>query len=347
MKKTYKILLIGPFPPPYSGMTIQMTLWREFLIQEGHKVGHISTLPRLKKIAPVRSILFLIHLLMKVPRYHIINIHSGSGLYFFAFTVPVVILSKILRKRVFITFKGGEADKFFSTHPKAKRYLKQADAILVPSGYLKSLFSGLDIDAHVVYNILNIKERSDEIAENFQDKVNLIVARNLEPFYNIRMAIDAFRIIKKEVSEAVLHIFGDGSERQKLESYVNKLNIPDIIFHGNVQHNELYKYYRASHVFLNPSFIDNAPNSVIEAYYFKVPVVSTNVGGVPYILENGVSGYLVEPDNAQAMAQCALKILKNKKFADRFIEKGKEIMERHSWSNIYQSFLKIVESQQN
>jgi glycosyltransferase involved in cell wall biosynthesis len=102
--------------------------------------------------------------------------------------------------------------------------------------------------------------------------------------------------------------------------------------------------YRSASVVLNPSRVDNMPNSVIEAMASGAPVVSTNVGGVPFVVRHEVCGILVPPGDPVAMAAAALRLLMDPAHANRLRDAAlREVQQytwpqvRHRWAAIYAS----------
>jgi glycosyltransferase involved in cell wall biosynthesis len=87
-------------------------------------------------------------------------------------------------------------------------------------------------------------------------------------------------------------------------------------------------------LFLNPSLVDNMPISVLEALASGVPVVSTRVGGVPYIVEHGKTALLVPPGDAGAMARALLELLGNPAQAERLARAGRESVHQYTWLNV-------------
>jgi phenylacetate-CoA ligase len=83
------------------------------------------------------------------------------------------------------------------------------------------------------------------------------------------------------------------------------------------------------------------PNSVLEAMACGVPVISTNVGGVPYIVHDGQTALLVEPDNAQQMAMAIVKLHGDKEMRQIFADKGQTEAARYFWSEVRPRWLAL------
>lgn len=240
---------------------------------------------------------------------------------------------------VIVNYRGGGADAFFN---RSWRFvypsLKRASLIIVPSGFLEDVFSRRGVATVVVPNIIDLSRFSflqNKSSEVQQAYPRLLVARNLEALYDNATAIRAFHIIRREYSEAQLTIVGDGPERDSLKKLVSELKLGGAVkFTGKLDNAALPALYQTADISLNPSLIDNMPISVLESLASGVPVVSTDVGGVPYLLENGCTGLLVPPQNPDAMAKAILKLLHDESFADSLRKNGTLYVQKFKWKNV-------------
>jgi len=99
-------------------------------------------------------------------------------------------------------------------------------------------------------------------------------------------------------------------------------------------------------LFINTTNFDNTPVSVIEAMALGLPVVSTNVGGVPYLIENGVNGCLIEKTNVEDMFHSLSSILDNQSFAETLSRDARKKAEKFDWEHIKPLWLKVFEETQ-
>ena len=83
-----------------------------------------------------------------------------------------------------------------------------------------------------------------------------------------------------------------------------------------------------------------APNSIIEAFACGLPVVSTNAGGIPYIVENERTGLLVEVDDHEALARAAIRLFEEEGLAARLISAAHDEVQKYSWQNVRQEWLR-------
>lgn len=332
------VLLVGPYPPPRDGMSAQLARWAEGLAAEGHRVVVMDTRPG-QRHRPVRRWLsFIVRLLAALPGVRWVNVHSGSDVYFFAFTSPAILLGRLLGKTVLVTYKGGRAEPFFRQYPFAARILRLAHVVFVPSPYLKGvLHERAGIDPIVMPNILVMDVPSDAVPHE-PDQPLVLVTRNFDTMYDIPTALGAFAVIQKTHPHACLSLFGDGPLRGRLEEWVEEHGLRNVSFHGNRPPEELAHAYARASLFLNPSTVDNTPNSIVEALAFGVPVVSTDVGGIPDLTEHGKAADLVPAGDPEEMARKALQLLADPRRRDEFRKAGLVIAARFSWSPVYHLF---------
>ena len=340
--RSARIALIGPVPPPYAGMSAQVMRWARNLQVEGHEVRVVSTRCDLAGRPARRAAAFLIDLLAAIQWARIVNVHTGSHRSFHAFATPSVLFGRLLGRRVLVTYKGGEALPFLTSSRLARSILKFAGAVLVPSGYLRSVMARFDIQAHIVPNIL---EPPGQRPAGRRDEAfpTLIVTRNLEPLYSVGIALRAFARVRLQFPGARLEVYGDGSERAGLESYCRSERLENVTFHGNVPPEEIQEALLHATLFLNPSTVDNTPNSLLEALNAGTPVVTSDVGGIEYLVQHRESALLVPPRDDQKMAEAALTILLDPGLADRLIRRGREIASSFLWSSVYASYRSVIE----
>ena len=103
---------------------------------------------------------------------------------------------------------------------------------------------------------------------------------------------------------------------------------------GPVPHGDVARWLANADVFLNTTNVDNTPVSVLEAQAAGLAVVSTNVGGLPYLLEDGADALLVAPDDAESMARAVLRVVSEPGLATALAARGREKAERFDWGRV-------------
>ena len=140
---------------------------------------------------------------------------------------------------------------------------------------------------------------------------------NFRPVKRILDAIEIFALVRAKMP-ARLVMIGDGPDRAPAEELARKLGVQDdVLFLG--QQNEVQEKLSQADLFLLPSRLESFGLAALEAMACETPVIATNVGGLPEVVENGVDGYLVEPGDVKTAAKYAIELLSR---ADRGREMG-------------------------
>jgi N-acetyl-alpha-D-glucosaminyl L-malate synthase BshA len=166
-------------------------------------------------------------------------------------------------------------------------------------------------------------------------KENEKIITHISNFRKVKRIPDVIKVffnIQKEIP-AKLMMVGDGPEKEKAEALCQELGIQDkVIFFGNS--NEIDKILCLTDLFLLPSQTESFGLAALEAMACKVPVISSNSGGLAEVNFDGVSGYLSDVGNTDEMAVNALKILKDEKTLAAFKENAFEVAKQFDIKNI-------------
>lgn len=301
--------------------------------------GKLRKLQAIKYVRTVTtSVLYCLNLLREVRKYDVIHIFSASYLSFLIAPTPAILASKLYGKKIVLNYHSGEAEDHLrrwrrSTIP----ILNLTDAIAVPSEYLVRVFAEFGLKATAIFNIIEL----DRFV--FRERTNLrpifLSNRNLEAHYGVDSVLRAFALVQQQVPEAVLTVVGDGSQRQALEQLASELNLKSTSFTGRVEHEEIYRHYADADVFLNASRIDNQPLSLLEAFACGLPVVTTDAGGIPDIVTDGETGFVVAVDDHQALAQAAMKLLGDHNKATTMTLKARAECNKYTWETVCDRWL--------
>lgn len=345
-----RVMLVGPLPPPSGGMANQCLQLADLLAADGVRVDLVQTNPPYRPAwagqvrglrALFRLVPYLVRLWITLGRNDVAHVFANSGWAWHLFAMPAVVLARLRRVPVIVNYHGGEADRFFATAPAwVRKSLGLADALVVPSGFLEAVFSRLGFRPQVVPNVVDLARfRPREIPADTGDP-HVIVTRNLEPIYDIPTALRAFALISVRFPGARLTVAGTGPELERLRALAAEMGMADrVSFPGRIDNRDIHALYGSADVLLNPSTADNMPISLLEAFASGVPVVSTDVGGIPYLVRNGENALLVPAGDCQAMADAALAILDDPQFAARLAAGGQSTVSAYSWPRVRRLWL--------
>ena len=332
--------LVGPLPPPSGGMANQTRQLARLLDEAGLRVELVQVNPPysaawIERLRGIRAVARLIPYLGRLWRcagqVDLLHVMANSGWAWHLFAAPAIWIGYLRGRPVVVNYRGGEAEAFLAKQARLVRAtLTKASLLIVPSGFLKDVFSKHGISADIVPNIVDLSRFAP--AKRLPGCVHLIVTRNLEHLYDIPTAIRAFARVRAALPSARLSVAGSGPERGALEALTVQLGVADAVtFTGRLDNERIADLYRSADLVLNPSTADNMPNSLLEAMASGVPIVSTNVGGVPFMVEEGRTGLLVPPGDPDAMAAAARRVLSDPALAERLRVAGRAEAERYTW----------------
>lgn len=340
----FRIGLIGPLPPPAGGMANQTRQLAELLRAENAQVTLVQTnapyRPAWVGNIPVARALFrLIPYLWSVWRAagdsNVVHVMANSGWSWHLFAAPAIWLAWLRGVPVVVNYRGGEAADFLArAHRSVRASMRRVSLLIVPSSFLQQVFAGFAMHADIVPNIVDLK-RFHARADRRGGAAHIVVARNLEPLYDNSSALRAFQIIHGQLADARLTIAGSGPEARQLQDLARELGLQEVVtFTGRLDRDAMAALLRSADVSINPSLADNMPNSILESLASGVPVVSTNVGGIPHMVEHGTTALLVAPSDAQAMAESCLLLLRDDALWQRMSEAGRAAVQRYTWQQV-------------
>lgn len=343
-----RIGLVGPLPPPAGGMANQTRQLSELLQREGAIVTivqvNMDCQPRfVERVRGLRALVRLVPYigrLWKVAgRSELVHVMANSGWSWYLYAVPALCIARLRRTPSVLNYRGGEAETFLARSRRGvAKHMQRANVLVVPSGFLQRVFARYGMRSEVVPNIVDV-DRFRPAAARSSEGARLVVARNLEPIYDIPTALRAFALIRSVIPEATLVVAGTGPALRALQSLASDLDIAGSVeFCGRMDRDQMADLYRSAAIVLNPSRVDNMPNSVLEAMASGVPVVSTNVGGVPFILSDGVTGLLVAAGDHEAMAAAAQRVMLDPELAARLRRAALAEVAKYTWPRVKQQW---------
>ena len=289
----------------------------------------------------VTSLLYVANLLQSVWRYDVVHAFSASYTSFLLAPVPAMLIGRLFGKRVLVNYRSGEArDHLNRWGWHAIPLLRLAHEIVVPSNYLVDVFAEFGLRATAVPNFLDLDalpyRRRTVIRPRF------LANRNFEVHYGVADVIRAFAIIRESHPDAELEIVGDGPLRNDLHLLARSLNLTSLKFIGAIKPEQMPAFYDRCDVYLNAPLIDNMPTSVIESFATGVPVVTSDAGGIPYIVRDGENGLVVPSGDFAAMASGALRLIAEPELAVRLADRARhEAVQRYTWQAVRDGWRRV------
>jgi glycosyltransferase involved in cell wall biosynthesis len=185
----------------------------------------------------------------------------------------------------------------------------------------------------------------DKYPFQLRNQVNpqLLWVRSLTSIYNPKMAIDVLENLKRSYPKAELCMIGPekGMTIEELSNYA-KLKKVNVTFTGKLSKPEWTKRSEKFDVFINTTHFDNTPVSVIEAMALGLPIVSTNVGGIPFLLKNNETALLVQDSAVDEMTQAIIKLIENSELANQLSQNGRKLAEQFDWNSVKNQWKEIL-----
>ena len=330
-----RILLISNYKENKGGISIQVELLQKLLHQEELIADIFSTTGSFAK----RLFLFFWKLLKSAHKYDILHIHACSYWGFYPLVLGVLV-GRLRKKKIIATYHGGDAAVFFRKHPRFVRFfLKRTNVNIVLSPFIGNIFDEFGIPYIIIPNILEIK--NNKHIERNEVRPRFISVRSLTPTYNISCIIKAFELVLRSYPEATLTILSDGEMRLELEQLVKEQQMQGVTFVGQVKNTDIYSYLTENDIFVSAPLIDNQPVSVLEAFSSGLLVISSNVGGVPYMVEDGRTGLLFPSDDYNALAEKMTLAVKNQEDSIKMTKNAYKELEKYNWTAIREQLLPI------
>jgi glycosyltransferase involved in cell wall biosynthesis len=253
----------------------------------------------------------------------------------FWYAITVAGLCRSLGLKYIPILHGGNLPHRLKTHPRIlKNFLNKAHKLVSPSDYLKHAFAKAGFhNIQAIPNSIELEKYEFKARENVQPK--LLWVRSFAAIYNPLMAVKVLEALKTSFPEAQLTMVGpdkDGS-LELCKNWANDKGL-SVTFTGLLPKTEWTTLAAAHDIFINTSRFDNMPVSVIEAMALGLPIVSTNVGGIPFMIQNRVNGMLVPDNDVLAMKAAIEELIKNSKLVSDISINAREFTEKLDWLQI-------------
>ena len=170
----------------------------------------------------------------------------------------------------------------------------------------------------MIVSFLTRKILTNKNPKEFKDnKYNLLFVGNLLIAKGVDILLEAFALIQKENSDIGLIFVGEGEEKERLLSRSKELGINEkVIFYGRVEYEEIPTMMHYSDILILPSIEEGVGRVILEAMSMKLPVIASNIGGIPLVIDDLKDGLLFKVGDINALTKHVLFLINNKKFSD-------------------------------
>ena len=333
-----KILYIGNDLAKKTNYNSSMNTLCEHLSSSGINITRASS--KNNKVLRLLDMLLKVLVHYKKVSYVIIDTFSTSNFYY---ALLVSQLARLLKLKYIPILHGGNlSNRLSSSGNYVTNLFQNATRLVAPSEYLYQQFNQLGYE-----NLICIPNAIPLQNYTFRHRIHtnpkLLWIRSFQQLYNPRLAIEVLENLSVLYPESELCMVGpdkDGS-LEELKKYV-KENDLRVSFPGKLSKPDLISLSEDYCIFLNTSNVDNTPVSVMEAMALGLPVVSTNVGGMPYLIQNDQTGLLVPPDDAKAMTDACIKFISEPEFSTQLAKNARIEVENFDWERVKHQWLDLL-----
>ncbi|PKP26357.1 MAG: glycosyl transferase family 1 [Bacteroidetes bacterium HGW-Bacteroidetes-2] len=333
-----KILYIGNQLKQNNFTPTSVDILGTLLIKEGYLVHTASN----KKNKGLRLLDMCFSIIKYRNKIDIVLIDTYSTTNFY-YAVTVAWWCRFFKIPYIPILHGGNLPYRLQKSKKlSNRLFQQAKVNVTPSGYLLQKFKDAGYSNLVL--IPNSLELKNYVFKQRKMAPAFLWVRSFSKIYNPLMALKVIDKIRKTYPEATLCMVGpdkDGSLEQ-CKKWAIANNIP-VTFTGKLSKKDWLALSEDFTIFINTANFDNTPFTILEAMALGIPIVSTNVGGIPYLLEDRQTAILVNPEDAEAMTTAIKHLLQNEILAQTIAKTARKKVETFDWNEVKHLWKSVFE----
>ena len=265
--------------------------------------------------------------------------------YALTFSCLVILLAKLFNIPYIPVLRGGYLSERYRKYPPIFIFLfSNASTIICPSKYLKRCFDDKNYTIKVIPNYIDLKMYSFKIRK--QIKPQILWVRSIHNIYNPLMAVHVLDGIKKKYPDARLCMVGpvkDNRVMEQLKILISRLDLQDhVLFSGQLSKIEWTALSKDYDIFINTTDYDNNPVTLLESMALGLPIVSTNVGGVPYLIDDKVTGLLVEAKKSEQMVEKINELISGKIDGYQIARNAREAVSHYDKNGIIKQWCQTI-----
>ena len=335
-----KLLYIGNQLASRGGSPTAADILPQLLREQGYYVKSASS--RKIKVLRIVEMLFLVFRNKNATDFVLIDTYSTQN---FWYAWAVARLCQKLKLNYIPVLHGGDLPERIKRSPKSSaKIFNRAYLNVAPSLFLKSEFQKAGFhNIWYIPNSIHIKDYK------FKDRPalfpKLLWVRAFDEIYNPMLALQVLELLLEKYPQAELCMIGPVKDESwnNCRRYALQKKLP-VKFAGKLSKKDWRTLSEGYDIFLNTTNIDNTPVSVIEAMALGLPVVSTNVGGLPYLISADVDGVLVPPNDPERMAGAVEKLLKDPEFSLKMTKTARKKTEAFDWDVVKEKWERLLKS---
>jgi glycosyltransferase involved in cell wall biosynthesis len=338
--KLPRLLLVANFLSTNGGSRSVMEDLADRLRAEGERIICTSAY----RAGWRRSADMLLTALRRRTDYDVAVIDLYSGRAFWWGEALATLLVRLRCPFVFVLRGGSLPERAAQQPARVRACLRRAAAIVAPSPFLRETMRAYAAEPLLLPNPLDNSRYEFQLRTAPQPR--LVWLRALHEIYNPTLAVEVLARLAADFPTAHLTMIGpdkgDGSW-QRVEQMARALGVADrLAIRGGVAKRDVPAWLNSGDIFLNTTNVDNTPMSVLEAMACGLCVVSTDVGGIPYLLADEVDSLLVSPNDGAQMATAVRRILNERGLAERLSRNARAKTEQFDWTVILPQWRELL-----
>jgi glycosyltransferase involved in cell wall biosynthesis len=331
-----KILFVGSYLEKKRGtLSIAEKLANKFQKDESYNIKLISR--KYNKFARILDIFFCL-ILTKYTRIFI-DTYSGNSFYL------SILAAKILRiknKKYSLVIRGGNFINFYEKNEKwIHKELLLADSLISPSQFIIEFLKTKGINVDYLPNYIDRSNFPANVSVE-RTKFSLLWVRAFTEIYNPLIPIKIIQELKHKYPKISLTMVGpDLGTLNKIRTEISNLKLEDFVtIVGSIPNSDLYKFYQSHSIYLNTTSFESFGMALLEAASCGIPIVSSNVGEIPYIYKNGKSILLVDDFSIKQYVNHIESIFESESLWKELSLNGISVSQKYIYEEIKPSWIK-------
>lgn len=334
------IIYVGNIVSGHGKTATTIETLGKLLQNEGYEIRLTSD--KKNKILRMLDMLWTVFKYRKKASKVLIDTYSTSNFYYAYLVSKLCIFLKI--KHIPILHGGNLEERLKNSVSKSKTIFQNAEVNVCPSLFLKTKF-----ESHGYSNLIHIPNNIEleDYPFTIRKKVEakLLWVRSFAEIYNPTMAIYVANTLKAKGLVVELCMIGPEKDDSfaKAKSLAKELNV-EVTFTGKLSKNDWISRSKNYDIFINTTNFDNTPVSLIEAMALGMPIVSTNVGGIPFLIEDTKDGLLVESTNVDEMVAAIESLINSSELVQKLTQQAKQKASSFDWEVVKKQWKKLLDS---
>jgi L-malate glycosyltransferase len=272
----------------------------------------------------------------------VIDVYSTQA---FMFAQIAAKLGKIRGKKIVLVLHGGGLPNLYQKNPeKVNLLFKIASKLVSPSNYLKEYFSEHGFNIQVIPNSKDLSVftyKTDNVKQ-----YSILWVRAFRNIYNPQIPIQALKLVHNKFPQATLTMVGpDDGLMGECKQLAENLGVANSIeFKGSIPNTALPQLYHSHQVFLNTTSLESFGVAVVEAAMCGIPVVTSKVGEIPYMWQDGEDVLMTEEITPEEFSQKIEMVFSNPTLENQLKENAHKKSLQYDWENVKQHWFDLFDT---